>query len=427
MNVFIIKVYRTAQKKSRKGRTWPFGGFCVSEGKESSCHSQYNSRQQIDNPDLLAPDQIDAHAENKNGADQGKIGQGPLGNVSSEKRVVVDTEPSAEYNNGKGVMTMFFEKQIEKIYRSNIFARQDNVNGIVYFGPEDFPGLQAHPYTFKAKAGHDLKGFFYHYDNPVPGRLVVFDHGLGNGHRAYMREMECLARAGFLVFSYDHTGCMASGGPDTQGFAQSLNDLDHCLKALKAEPALAGRQIAVMGHSWGGFSTMNICALHPDITHVVSMSGFVSVEKMLEQAISGPLKFYRPGLMALERRTNPDYVDFDARRSLWHSKAKVLLIYSEDDTVVHKKVHFDRLRDALATRPNIRLLLVQGKGHNPSYTADAVAYKDAFFADFSKAVKKKQLVTPQQQAEFMARYDWRRMTAQDEAVWEQIIGHLQAE
>ena len=336
----------------------------------------------------------------------------------------VDIHVPAEYNNGKGVMAMLFEKQMEKIYRSNIFARQDNENGIFYFGQADFPGLQAHPYTFKAKAGHDLKGFFYHYDDPIPGRLLVFDHGLGNGHRAYMKEIVMLAKAGFLVFSYDHTGCMTSGGPDTQGFAQSLNDLDHCLKALKAEPALADRTISVMGHSWGGFSTMNICALHPDITHVVSMSGFVSVEIMLEQVISGVVKAYRPVMMELERRTNPDYVDFDARRSLWHSKSKVLLIYSENDSVVHKAFHFDRLRDALNTRPNIRFLLVENKDHNPNYTVDAVTYKNAFFKDFSKALKRKKLVTQQQQKEFMAQYDWNRMTAQDEAVWTQIVDFL---
>lgn len=324
-------------------------------------------------------------------------------------------------------MTMLFEKQIEKIYRSNVFARQDNPHGIFYFSVEDFPGLQAHSYDFKAKAGHDLKGFFYHYDNPIPGRLVVFDHGLGNGHRAYMREIDRLAKAGFLVYTYDHTGCMASGGEDTHGFAQSLNDLDQCIKALKGEPALAGRTFSVMGHSWGGFSTMNISALHPEITHVVSMSGFISVDVMQEQSLAGIVKRYRPALLALERRANPDYVDYDARRSLLGSKAKVLLIYSDNDQLVHKNIHFDRLQEALSAKDNIRFLLVQNKGHNPSYTVDAVAYKDAFFKAFTKAVKKKQLTTPEQRKEFMARYDWERMTTQDEAVWEQIIAHLKAE
>ena len=319
---------------------------------------------------------------------------------------------------------MLFEKQIEKIYRSNMFARQDNPNGIFYFAPLDFPGLKAHPYTFPAAAGHDLHGFFYYYADPIPGRLVVFDHGMGNGHRAYLREIERLAKAGFLVFSYDHTGCMASGGEGTGGFAQSLNDLDRCMKALKGEPALADRKISVMGHSWGGFSTMNICALHPEITHVVSMSGFVSVDRMLRQVIAGPLSPYRKKLLELEQQTNPDYVTFDARKSLWHSKAKVLLIYSEDDPVVQKKFHFDLLKDALVTRENVRMLLVNHKGHNPGYTEDAVVYKDAFFKAFTKALKKKQLVTAQQQKEFMDRYDWLRMTAQDDAVWDRIISHL---
>ena len=67
---------------------------------------------------------------------------------------------------------MLFQKQIEKLYRSNLFVRNDNPHGIFYFGPEDFPGLQAHAYIFTAKAGHELKGWFYHYEDPLPGRLV---------------------------------------------------------------------------------------------------------------------------------------------------------------------------------------------------------------------------------------------------------------
>ena len=322
---------------------------------------------------------------------------------------------------------MLFEKQVEKIYRSNLFVRNDNPSGIFYFTAADFPGLHGDAYDFKAAAGHDLKGYFYYYDNPIPGKLVVFDHGLGNGHRAYLREVECLAKEGFLVYTYDHTGCMASGGEHTNGFSQSLNDLDCCLRALKAEPALADRKISVMGHSWGGFSTMNICALHPEITHVVSMSGFVSVELMLQQVIAGPLKFFRKSLMALERRANPDYVNFDARKSLADAKAKVLLIYSEDDKTVCKAPHYDSLYAALSDKEHIRFLLVKNKGHNPAYTEDAVVYKDAFFKEFSKAVKKKQLEAPEQQRKFMARYDWHRMTSQDEAVWKQIMDHLKAE
>lgn len=313
---------------------------------------------------------------------------------------------------------------IEKLYRRNLFIRNDNPNGIFYFTAADFPGLQAHPYCFTSQMGHDLKGYFYHYDHPVPERLVVFDHGMGNGHRAYMREIERLAKAGYLVFSYDHTGCMESGGENTNGFAQSLKDLDDCIHALKKEPALLVRRISVMGHSWGGFSTMNIAALHPDITHVVSMSGFVSVRRMLGQLFSGVVKGMQKPLYALESRSNPEYVNFDATESLRNTNAKVLLIASSDDTVVQKACHFDVLQQALSGKENIRFLVTEHKGHNPSYTCDAVRYKDDFFAQFQKLVKKKKLETAEQQKAFMAGFDWKRMTEQDDEIWLAITEHL---
>ena len=314
---------------------------------------------------------------------------------------------------------------IEKAYRSNLFIRNDNPNGIFYFSAADFPGLCAESYDFKSRMGHDLKGYFYYYDKPVSGRLVVFDHGMGNGHRAYMREIERLARAGYLVYSYDHTGCMRSGGENTNGFGQSLKDLDDCISALKQEPALQDRTFSVMGHSWGGFSTMNIAALHPQITHVVAMSGFVSVKRILAQTFPGILKGYQKSLYRLEQAANPDQVDFDAVRTLRETNAKVLLIASSDDKVVQKSHHHDVLVQALSGRENIHFLVTDGKGHNPNFTCDAARYKDDFFERFQKMVKKKKLETKEQQEAFMAGFDWMRMTEQDEKVWAVIVDHLQ--
>ena len=313
---------------------------------------------------------------------------------------------------------------IEKMYRSNLYVRNDNPNGIIYFSAADFPGLQAKAYTFHSQMGHELSGWFYYYLDPIPGRLVVFDHGMGNGHRAYLREIERLAKAGFLVYAYDHTGCMTSGGENTNGFAQSLKDLDDCITALQGESALQNRKIAVVGHSWGGFSTMNITALHPQITHVVSMSGFVSVKRMLEQTFAGPLKGARNAMYELECRANPDYVDFDAVHTLQKCDAKVLLIASNDDKMVQKAYHYDLLEQELAHRPNIRFYLTENKGHNPTYTCDAAQYKDDFFTRFQKVVKKKKLETPAQQAAFMSSFDWWRMTEQDDAVWNVILQTL---
>lgn len=314
---------------------------------------------------------------------------------------------------------MILEKQARALYRQRLFVRHDNPDGIRYLTPEDFPGLMTHEWDFRSPMGHPLKGCFYHYPDPVPGRIVVFDHGMGNGHRAYMAELEQLCRMGFLVYSYDHTGCMASGGSDINGFAQSLNDLDTCLKALKALPALSGRSFSVVGHSWGGFSTMNIAALHPDVTHVVGLSGFVSVEAIVRQSLAGPLAPWVNTVLDLERQLNPGYAELDAAFTLANTEARVLLIYSGDDQTIHKAWHYDALAAALAHKEHVELVLLSGRDHNPTYSDRGLAYKKEFQAALAREKEKKTL-TPA----FMDRWDWRRMNEQDAAVWKRIEDHL---
>lgn len=320
---------------------------------------------------------------------------------------------------------MIFSKRIQAIYKMQVFMRADDTGLVYYFSADDFPGLHRKPYTFTAKAGHKLHGNFYSYHNPIPGRLVVFDHGMGGGHRAYMREIEELARHGYLVFAYDHTGCMESEGPGCNGFAQSLSDLDACLTALKADEKYKDLAISVVGHSWGGFSTMNISALHPDVKHQVAMSGFISVEQIVRQSFSaGMMKFFLKDILKLEQEANPDYVGFSALDSLRKTEAQVLLIHSEDDRAVRCDLHFDVLKRELRDRDNIHFLKVEGRGHNPNYLEDAVKYKDGFFSKMQLLRHQKKLSKPEEKQAFLAEYDWHRMTAQDPAVWEQIFALL---
>lgn len=318
---------------------------------------------------------------------------------------------------------MIFEKQILAMYRSIAYTRCDDTGLAYYFSAKDFPGLKQEDYPFRSSMGHTLQGHIYSYPDPIPGRLVVFDHGFFGGHLSYMKEIEMLCRHGYRVFAYDHTGCMTSGGETPNGLAQSLHDLNDCLNTLKADPAFAGLDISVMGHSWGGFSTANIAAFHPEISHIVVMSGFVSVEKLVQGFFGGILKPYRKAVIRLEAASNPDYVGCDAVQTLSGTDAKILLIYSENDPMCRKDPHYDTLYAALSGKPNVRFLLEEGKGHNPNYTADAVGYLAQFTAAQRKQAKK--LKTAQQKADFVASFDWDRMTEQDEKVWSQIFACLE--
>ena len=96
---------------------------------------------------------------------------------------------------------MIFEKQIVNYFKGMMYTRCDDDGTAFYFSASDFDGLHAEPMTFLSKAGHTLKGYLYRYNDIIPGRIVVFDHGFGGGHHAYTEEIEKLCKHGYLVFS----------------------------------------------------------------------------------------------------------------------------------------------------------------------------------------------------------------------------------
>ena len=319
---------------------------------------------------------------------------------------------------------MIFEKQVVNGYKAMMHTRCDDTETVFYYSPVDFAGLKCEAYAFQSSMGHTLQGYLYSYENFVVGRLIVFDHGFGGGHRAYMKEIEKLCAHGYRVFAYDHTGCMESGGASPNGLAQSLCDLNDCLTAIKADKQFEGVDISVMGHSWGAFSTLNIAALHQDVSHIVALCGFVSVEEMVKTFFAGPLKGYRNAVLALERESNPDFFTFNAVESLKNTNTRALLMYSEDDPLC-RRVHYDILKEGLKENENVRLMLVSGKGHNPNYTVEAVKLLGAFGKARTKFLKKKN-ATAAEKANFVASFNWEAITAQDDAVWNEIFAHLDA-
>ena len=316
---------------------------------------------------------------------------------------------------------MIFEKVIVGAFKSKMYSRCDDEGVAYYFSAKDFPGLHKVSYPFTSSLGHTLQGYIYSYDDTKTNRLVVFDHGFGAGHESYMKEIEMLCRHGYRVLAYDHTGCMESGGEGCRGMAQSLHDLDDCITEVKKDPQFSGIDISVMGHSWGGFSTLNITALHPDISHVVVLSGFVSVEKLVGTFFGGILKGYRSAVMRLERETNPDYARFDATKTLSDYNGKALLIYSDNDHLVNKNVHFNALCAGLHEKENIKLVLEVGKGHNPNYTENAVKLLGEYLGKLEKLKKKGKLKTDGEKAIFLSSFDFNAMTEQDERVWADIF------
>ena len=321
---------------------------------------------------------------------------------------------------------MIFEKKILSIYKSKLLKRRDPDGRSHIFSREEFEGLMCEELSFIGDRGQTLCAYLYYRGEPRRDTLVMLDHGMGCGHNSYLGEIDVITRRGYTVFTYDHTGTMRSGGEDIGGFSQSLCDLDRAVRFVRSLPEYKGARLSVIGHSWGGFSAMNIAALHPEISHAVALSGFISPKAIQDQVCRGLLKLYRPMLYSLERERLPEYADFDGRMSLSNSNVKTLLVHSRDDQICLFDLHFMKLHEALCDHPYVTLLPLDGKGHYPQYTAEAVKYKRAWDAEVKQLTKKGLLQTDAQRAQLIARHDFHKMHEQDMELWAVIFHFLES-
>ena len=318
---------------------------------------------------------------------------------------------------------MLFSKIIKKKFDA-VLGRYDGDPAQYYFSPHDFPGIQSESYDITGDHDVTLKGFFYYYDTLQADRLVIFDHGIGAGHLAYFTEIEYLARNGYTVYSYDHTGCVSSGGSGILGFAQGVNDLDHVLHALRQDARFAQSSFRLVGHSWGGYSAMNVAAFHPEVTHIVSLAGFLSAKALIEQYLPKMFLRYSAEVMDRERLHNPQYADLDARESLKKTKAKVMHLQSRDDQMVKYELCYVPLSEALKDRADTTLISVDHRGHAPHLTDAAAAAYEEMKQHSQKLTKKNLLRTRQQQDDFRNAHDWSLITQQDPVIWEKILHFL---
>ncbi len=321
---------------------------------------------------------------------------------------------------------MFLDKVFLNIYKKALIQRQDDNGDVFYFDYTDFEGLKKEPHSFISKTGARLDGGFYYYDNPKSDKLVVFDHGMGVGHRPYMREIETICRAGYLVYSYDHEGTRNSEGATIRGLGGSIYDLDSALDALIETKYYEGRELIVIGHSWGGLSTKNIVALHPEVKKIVPMAGLSSVEIAINGMIPKIFKSARKAIYDFEKSMNPGYAELSAEETLKNSPVKALICQSKDDPVVLAKDHFDPLVEALKNNENIRFIAVENRKHNPNFTEEAVRLLGLFFAEKKQLEKKGKLSTNEEKQALLSRHDFWKMTEQDMTLWNEIFAFIES-
>lgn len=314
-----------------------------------------------------------------------------------------------------GIASFFYKKAFIKRYDDNHITH--------YFTYEDFPGLDAKPISFMTPQGFTVKGNVYSYPGANDKDLVVFCHGIGGGHRSYMREIEYLAQNGYEVLAYDNVGCFESEGSSIRGMTESLNDLDSCLTYLQSCEKYKDRRISLVGHSWGGYAVGNILHFYKNIYSVGILATFDSLDVVFSLGFGGKLKMFKKGIIAYERKMNPKYVDCSLSQALENTTSKVVMIQSKDDSMISLNAGLDYVKERVHN-PKVRFVTVEGKFHNPNYTEDAVRYMQTTFGEYNSLVKGKKLKTLEEKQAYMDQRDWMRMTQQDPAVWQEILENL---
>ncbi len=304
---------------------------------------------------------------------------------------------------------------IVNMYKKNFFQRYDVPEDIPFFSCGDFPGLRCTQGSFRNSSEIEIRYFIYSYEGYDEDRLILFCHGLGPGHTAYLAEIDALCRAGFRVLTLDYTGCGASGGERLSSCNAPTRDAVELLEHLKPQ-----EEILPVGHSLGGYTALNLANLLPGVHRAVIISGFIGIADEMMGFVK--LRFLANRVKRFERKLDPRYGSLDNRAYLKTTRDRLLWIHSTDDPVVGYR---DNAAQVLRIgNPNVRVITVEHKQHMPQYTAEALNKMNAWIGEYNRLVREKKLTTLEEKKAYFSDKPVGQMTAQDPAVMDEILRFL---
>ena len=299
---------------------------------------------------------------------------------------------------------------VSKIYQKRMLHRYDKDGFTPYLSSEDFPGLNKETHSFINSLGVEISYFYYYYKDYNPNLVILFLHGLGPGHTAYLREIETLAKMGYKVLTLDYMGCDSSKGDKMPSLNEPTRDVDELLNLLNLKT-----QIVVIGHSLGGYTTYNIMNIRDELHKAVVMSGFLRPDIVLNYLMK--VKVFSKAIARYEKKVDPKYYPIDNYRYIKDTKDKLLIIHSKDDPVVNYHAALDPIIEV--KNPNIEIVAVNGRGHNPNYSDSAAKIVTEVFSKYYNLKK------DEDKKALMEKQDVLAMTEQDPEIFNKIKSFIE--
>lgn len=304
---------------------------------------------------------------------------------------------------------------ISRGYLKNFICRYDKEVGVPYFSYEDFPGLKREVGTFINANKCKISYFYYYFDNYQKDKIVLFCHGLGPGHTAYLMEIVSLAKRGYRILTLDYQGCDQSEGKNMYSLNQPTKDTLALLDYLKID-----LPIVVIGHSLGGYNSLNLINIRKDIKKAVIISGFLSIALEVSTAVKS--KFIINGILRYERKVLPELFKVDNIEYLKTTDDNLLFIHSEDDMMVPYPSSMKIVEEI--ANPCIKTIRLNERRHNPNYTDEAITYMNEVFSGFYKAIREKKIKTDQDKIDYFKDVSLEKLVEQDEQIINQICDFI---
>ena len=145
-------------------------------------------------------------------------------------------------------------------------------------------------------------------------------------------------------------------------------------------------------------------------------------DEMLEGCLRHPDQWEWYAIWMIEK-TDGTHIG-DNRAYLASTNDKLLWIHSTDDPMVNYKYNAGQVLKL--NNPNVRVITVENKRHNPQYTHEALKTMNAWIGEYNRLVREKKLATPEARKAYFADKPIERMTERDPAVFDEILHFIGA-
>lgn len=194
--------------------------------------------------------------------------------------------------------------------------------------------------------------------SPLPAVLVM--HGWGSNAAMMWPVVPPLLAAGFAVLLMD---ARCHGHSDDETFTSMprfAEDMASGLAWLRTQPAIAGDQLALLGHSVGAAAALLHASQHDDVRAVVSLSAFAHPEEVMRRFMAEKrVPYFLLGwyvLRHVQMVIGTSFEDIAPLRTLAAVRCPTLLVHGLSD----RTVPVDDAHRLQTVSRKARLMLVKG-------------------------------------------------------------------